>query len=368
MGRNRKGIWRYERWLPHVSADNQVSMGEGNTPLVKSRRIAQELGLSALYFKLEGTNPTGSYKDRISALGVSWALEHRKAGCIGTSSGNAGASAAAYAASAGLSYTLFVLEHIVEAKLMQAMLHDAQIYRVKGFGESAEIGDKVFRFIEKQGKARRLEVMITAFRYNPIAMEAVKTISYELLDELGANAQFAVFVPVGGGGLFTGIWKGFKELQEQGRIARLPLLAAVQSAGCSNIVKAWRNGESQPLPGDSTSQISGLQVPNPPDGQRVLQALQSDEGIGISVADEETWRWQEKLAAWEGIWCEPAAAVAVSGLKQALDEGKLPKGASAVCILTGAGYKDMDRARSFIHKQPQSPLVDIDDLPADANF
>ncbi len=362
VNRQKEGIWRYADLLPEVGTEHQITMGEGGTPLIASRRIAAELGLSSLYFKLEGSNPTGSYKDRISALGVSRALQRGRVGCIGTSSGNAGASAAAYAARAGLPYALLVLEQIAETKLMQAALHDAQIIKVKGFGTSAEVGDRVFRFIEEQAESLDREVMITAFRYNPVAMEAVKTIAFELLEKFGEKLPDAVFAPVGGGGLFTGIWKGFKELHDRQWIGRMPLMAAVQSEGCSNIARAWQAGDDRPAPGDSTSGISGLQVPNPPDGELVLKGLKEDGGFAVAVSDEEAWAWQERLAAEEGIWCEPAAAVSLAGVKRALDEGRLTPGGSAVCILTGAGYKDVQRGQAMLRAKSEIPLLGMDEL------
>ncbi|MDF2659569.1 MAG: thrC 1 [Paenibacillus sp.] len=360
-----RGVWRYDGLLPPIRTEHQITMGEGGTSLVRSRHIAKELGLSDLYFKLESCNPTGSYKDRISAVGVSWALEQGKSGCIGTSSGNAGASAAAYSARAGLPYHLLVLERIVEAKLMQAVIHGANVLRIKGFGDCAEVGDQVFAYIEEEAVRRKLEVMITAFQFNAVAMEGVKTISFELAEDAvitGERLADAIFVPTGGGGLYTGIWKGFKELTEKGLLGHMPKVVAVQSEGCSNIVRAWRQGTGEPAPGDSTSRISGLQVPNPPDGRRVLQALNGGDGFGVSVQDEEVWMWQEKLAAQEGILCEPAAAVSLAGVHQALQNGTLKPDSSVVCIVTGAGYKDNDRLRAFYANKPESPLYDLSEL------
>lgn len=366
INHDHQGIWKYDTWLPRVSPENRITMGEGNTPLIKSRTIAKQLGISSLYFKLESGNPTGSYKDRISALGVSWALEQNRRGCVGTSSGNAGASTAAYAARAGLPYDLLVLEHILEAKLMQAALHGARIRKVKGFGDSSTVGDQVFSYIEHQAKKKNWEVMITAFHYNSIAMQAVKTISFELFGDLNGHPPDAVIVPVGGGGLCTGILYGYKELKERKIINHAPSVVAVQSDGCANIVRAWEQGKPNPVPGDSTSSISGLQVPNPPDGWRILEAYKNGEGWGESVMDEKTWEWQEKLALEEGILCEPAAAITLSGLEQAVRKGRINKDASVVCILTGAGFKDSDRLRSVLREKPAIPLIEIEQLEVES--
>jgi len=360
------GIWRYLPLLPATDPAHRVTLGEGNTPLVKSRAIAKRLGMSSLYFKLEGANPTGSYKDRISALGVSQALQNGKPACIGTSSGNAGASAAAYAARAGIPYHLLVLEHVLEAKLKQAMLHGALIRRIEGFGVSAEVGDRVFAYIRDRAARNNWEVMITAYRFNPVAMEAVKTIAYELAEQLHGRTPDAVFVPVGGGGLYTGVYRGFQDLLRIGAASSAPAVAGVQAAGCSNIVRAWERGEKRPAPGDSVSSISGLQVPNPPDGEQVLDAFYAGGGWGETVSDEEVWTWQERLAAEEGLWCEPAAAVSVAGLARAVERGAVARDGTVVCLLTGAGYKDNERTDMMLRHALSIELLDIGRLEGSA--
>lgn len=356
------GIWRYRDLLPQVSEQNQITMGEGNTPLVKSQKIARDLGVPELFFKLESTNPTGSYKDRIAAMGVSWALEHGKPACIGTSSGNAGASIAAYAARAGLTYHLLTIEHIVESKLTQIKAFGANIVRIKGFGESKRIGDRVFDFIQTHAAKKNWEVMITAFKYNPVAMEAVKTIAYEIYRGLGNALPDAVFVPVGGGGLFIGIWRGFTDIRTLRIETKAPQVVAVQSEGCANIVNAWIRKYDAPLNGDSTSQVSGLQVPNPPDGVEVLKVLNGGHGWGETIPDSVTWKWQERLALDEGILCEPAAAISVAGVERAVREGRLNPNSRVVCIITGAGYKDSDRLREMVASRRATDACDIDKL------
>jgi threonine synthase len=362
LGNPRKlGVWRYETLLPQVAEERQVTLGEGCTPLVKSAGIAKALGLSNLYFKIESGNPTGSYKDRIAAVGVSWALQQGKTACIGTTSGNAGAAVAAYAARAGIPYHLYLLEHIVEAKLVQVVAHGANVTKVKGFGESAAVGDKVFAHIAEQAERMNWESMITAYKCNPVAMEGVKTIAFELYDDLVETTPDAVFVPVGGGGLFTGIRKGFEDIARL-HGASMPSMVAVQSAGCDNIVRGWKQGSATAASGDSTSQISGLQVPNPPDGEEVLRVLNANEGWAEAVADNETWHWQEQLAEKEGILCEPAAAISLAGLAQALREGRVGKDATIVCVLSGAGYKDAKRLQTIVDGKPAVPLKSADEL------
>ncbi|KIL40339.1 hypothetical protein SD70_13915 [Gordoniibacillus kamchatkensis] len=222
------GIWKYSRLLPPVAAEHRIYLGEGSTPLIPSVRLGKRLGIGALYFKYEGGNPTGSYKDRIAAMCLSWALARGRKACIGTSSGNAGAATAAYAARAGIPYHLFVLEHMAEAKLAQVLVHRAAVRKIRGFGTEPEIGDEVFSRVFKAAAKHGWEVTVTAYRYNPYAMEGVKTMSFEIFEQLGGEAPTRVFAPAGGGGLYCGLWKGFAELHAFGLSSAVPDMIAVQ--------------------------------------------------------------------------------------------------------------------------------------------
>jgi len=354
------GLWKYHRLLPDVPEACRLYLGEGATPLVPSRRLAKRLKVGELYFKLEGGNPTGSYKDRIAAIGVSRALAGGRSACIGTTSGNAGAAVAAYAAGAGIPYHLFVLEHMAEAKLAQVLAYGADVRKVKRFGTDPEVGDNVFGRIFEAARLNDWEVMITAFRYNTYAMEGVKTISFELAEQLQAPPT-RVYAPAGGAGLYVGIWKGFEELHGLGVIADKPHMTAVQSAGCSNIVRAYEAGGRTPAPGPSTSLISGLQVPNPPDGTIALDIMARGDGSALAVEDEDIWEAQRLLAEEEGIFGEPAAAVSLAGLiRECRERGGL-RDERAVCIITGVGFKDGKRLLDMVaHKHV--PMLEVDRL------
>lgn len=353
------GIWSYAERLPRIAEQHRVTLGEGNAPLVRSSRIGETIGIPNLYFKLESLNPTGSYKDRIAALMLSLAREHGKDACIGTTSGNAGASIAAYAARAGIPYHVYVQENIVPSKLEQILVHRAQVYRVKGMGFDPHIGTQVFETVLAKAKANNWEPAVTAFAYAPLAMEAVKTISYEIREQLGAPD--AVFVPVGGGGLFAGIHKGFADLHAEGAIARLPRMAACQSAGCANLANAWKQGLSKPLPGGSTSLISGIQVSSPPDADLVFAALKESRGNAYALQDEDTWLWQERLAVEEGIFCEPAGAIGLAGAAKAAREGTIGPDDKVVIVVTGAGFKDVQRTKAMTD-QIQVPFIEANDM------
>jgi threonine synthase len=347
MDPTENGIWKFHQLLPEVQKENRLYAGEGMTPLIKSVALAKRLGLKELYFKYEGGNPTGSYKDRIAAMGISWALASGRQACIGTSSGNAGAAVAAYAARAGIPYHLYALEHMAEAKLEQMLAYNAQVRKVVGFGVSPEVGERVFSHIFAAAQRKDWEVMITAYRYNPFAMEGVKTIAFELADQMAAMPSH-VYAPAGGAGLYLGIWKGFNELFRFGYTSGKPQMVAVQSSGCSNIARAYANGQSVPAPGESTSLISGLQVPNPPDGKAALSVMAAGDGSAMSVEDEGIWEAQRMLAAEEGIFCEPAGAASVAGLIQACARAEQPHGNPVVCIISGVGFKDGARLSAMV--------------------
>lgn len=354
------GVWKYRRLLPAIAEPHRLYLGEGATPLVRSRTIARRLNVGELYFKLEGSNPTGSYKDRIAAIGVSWALANGRSACVGTTSGNAGAAFAAYAAGAGLPYHLFVLEHMAEAKLAQVLAYGANVRKVKDFGIRAEVGDRVFAGVMESVRERDWESTITAFRYNPYAMEGVKTISFELAEQL-AGAPTVVYAPAGGAGLYVGIWKGFDELSRIGVVSSKPHMVAVQSAGCSNIARAYAAGERAPSPGASTSQISGLQVPNPPDGSVALDIMARGDGSALAVSDEAIWEAQRLLAEEEGVFCEPAAATALAGLIQSADGGSRFASERIVCVVSGVGFKDGKRLLDMVAHKTVS-MLEADDL------
>ncbi|WP_205127084.1 pyridoxal-phosphate dependent enzyme [Paenibacillus ginsengarvi] len=358
-------MWKYRRLLPEVPEGCRLYLGEGSTPLVPSRKLAKRLNVGELYFKLEGGNPTGSYKDRIAAVGISWALANGREACVGTTSGNAGAAYAAYAARAGMTYHLFVLEHMAEAKLAQVLAYGALVRKVKGFGTYADVGDRVFAAVLDLVRSNGWESTITAFRYNPYAMEGVKTISFELAEQLEAPPT-AVYVPAGGAGLYVGIWKGFRELGELGAIAQRPFMVAVQPEGCSNIVRAYEAGARVPAPGASVSQISGLQVPNPPDGALALDIMASGDGAAVAVTDGDIWEAQRLLAEEEGIFCEPAAAAALAGLIRDVKERGGFGSQRVVCIVSGVGFKDGKRLLEMV-SHVDVPLLDAEQLDLGLN-
>ncbi|HWB54905.1 MAG TPA: pyridoxal-phosphate dependent enzyme, partial [Tepidisphaeraceae bacterium] len=204
-------IWKWADKFSRAPLEFQLSLGEGHTPLVRSRHIGPSLGLKHLYFKLEGVNPTGSYKDRFAAAAVSDMMSKGKRRCVATSSGNTGAALAAYCAAAGLKCEIAVVETAPPEKLAQMRAYGANVFKVKGFGVSPEITQKAFDLIHERASAPDAELQISAFKFSPVGMAGVKTISYEIAKELDNNID-RVFVPAGGGGLTLAVARGFEDL------------------------------------------------------------------------------------------------------------------------------------------------------------
>ena len=329
----RVSIWNYaERWgaPPRGIA---VTMGEGNTPLIRSTRIGPALGLDNLWFKYEGGNPTGSYKDRFAAAAVTHLKQDGKRLCLGTSSGNTGAAVAAYCARAGIACFLAIVEGAPEGKLRQMQAYGAQLYRVKDFGKSPTVTDAVMRGLRELAYELDAGFEVSAFALSPRGMAGVKTIGYEIADALG-DEKFAVFSPAGGGGLTLAVASGVEETGRGGRVN------CVQPRGNDTIASALRDGADRAVAVASTTSISGLQVGNVLDGDGVIETCRRIGGTGFVVEDEAVLEWQRRLAREEGIFCEPAGAVALAGVAKACRRGEVDTAKNVVCLVTGVGFKD----------------------------
>jgi threonine synthase len=350
------GIWRYAAHLPIAAPERAVSLGEGGTPLLQSARLGGELGVPGLHFKVEGANPTGSYKDRIAAVGIARLVELGKRAWAATSSGNAGAAIAAYGVRAGLDGYLFTLEKAARAKIAQILAYGPRVFAVERLGYDPAVEQATWRNIRTICDANGWGMLVTARRFSPHAMEGVKTIAYEICEQLGGVPDL-VYVPVGGGGLLSATWKGFSEWRDAGYIDRLPRMVAVQPAGCDGITQAWQAGRAvEPIDGcDST--ISGLQLTVPPDGDLVLRALGESGGWATSVPDDATYAAQAELAAREGIFVEPAAAITLAALRADLASGRLRGDERVVCLLTGVGFKDASALQRLAEGRAVQPIT-----------
>jgi threonine synthase len=328
------GVDRYRFLMPTEAAIPYL--GEGNTPLITSRRIGPSLGLKNLFFKNEGCNPTGAFKDRAGALAAALAKETGAKGVITASSGNAAAALAAYAAAAGLKCLILLEPGAPPAKLRQIVLAGATALPVDTlFSRGPDAAAHLILRV-----AERLSYY-PAFAWapvNPYLVEAMKTISYELTARL-SEAPAAVVCPAGGGDLVTGQWRGYLELRRAGVIAVLPKMIAVQSLSAPPLVEAFQKGLPRVLTLPyANSKISGINVAF--SGEHALRAVRESGGAVVGVEDEAVFAMQRRLAREEGLWVEPVSAAPVAALESLRARGVLDKKEKLVCILSGAGFKD----------------------------
>jgi threonine synthase len=335
-----KGIWKYSHLLPQIAERYQVSLGEGNTPLIRSKRIGPILGLDNLYFKLEITNPSGSYKDRFAALAVADLLQHNATACFATSSGNTGSALAAYCASAGIRCYITIVDGAPSGKIMQMRVYGAETITVKDFGIDSQVTSEVMLGLRAIAEKFGSQVQISAFHYSPVGMAGVQTIAFEIAEEL-PNQRIQVFSPAGGGGLTLAVAKGFRLWADRYPNFGNARINCVQPEGNNTIAGSLRSGKSKSVAiNKSTTTISGLQVPNIIDGDEVISICRKMNGNGYIVNDDLIYTCQADLANKEGIFCEPAGATALAGLLKGLSDGEINKNDHIVCLVTGHGFKD----------------------------
>lgn len=345
-------------WMDPDATKGCVSLGEGQTPLIPARRWGRKYGLTRLFLKLESISPTGSYKDRFAAAAVTAMLAQRKTHCVATSSGNTGAALAAYCAAAEISCSIAIVETAPVEKLQQMLAYGARLIKVQGFGIDPVVTASVFAALELACQDPRSALQISAYRYSPAGMSGVQTISYEL-----SNVPVAhLFAPAGGGGLALAIVRGFQKLVASGRMAKSPAVHVVQPQGNDTIASPLAQGEPKARAVSCTSQISGLQVATVIDGDQLVTEAHQSGGTGVVVSDQEVWRIQAELAEFEGVFCEPAAAVSVAGAVAAVREGRIDPDSPIVCIITGTGFKDQSAVTRMVASR-NIPVVSAADLP-----
>jgi threonine synthase len=319
---------RYSDHLPLTQDTPLVSLGEGDTPLVRARQLANSVGCAELYLKLEGCNPTGSFKDRGMVLAVAKAMENGSSSIICASTGNTSASAAAYGAYCGLDTIVLVPKgDVSKAKLAQAMAYGARIFTVQGrFDQALEI---VRDFTERHHVSLVNSV-------NPYRLEGQKTAAFEIVDELG-QAPDLLCIPVGNAGNITAYWKGFVEYEKIGKSTRLPRMMGFQAEGAAPIVRGVAVADPRTV-------ASAIRIGNPASWNGALKARDESDGVIDSVSDEEILTAYRLLAQKEGVFCEPASAASLAGLLKLSQNGVSLAGKQVVCVITGNGLKDTDLA------------------------
>jgi threonine synthase len=349
-------IWRYDRYLPNIPAAARVTLGEGDTPLVLSRRIGPSVGLERLYLKLDGCNPTGSFKDRFAVTAVSAMVAAGSRQCLATSSGNTGAALAGYCAAAGIACNIAIVETAPVGKLRQMMAYGARIFKVRQFGLRAQVTGQVMDKLRQLSVSGPMTLQISAYRYSPVGMQGVQTLAHELAAQLSGDVGH-VFAPAGGGGLVVALGAGFRQLIEAGECRRGPAVHCVQPEGNATIAGPLREGQPHARAVECTSHISGLQVPNVIDGDAAIEACRATGGTGQVVSDAEVYAAQQRLAREEGIFTEPAGAVALAGALAARRDGLIRHDEPIVCLVTGLGFKDEASIIRMTDERP-CPLLD----------
>jgi threonine synthase len=325
------------------------SLGEGGTPLLRSQRLGKILGLSGLYFKDESRNPTGSFKDREMSIAVTKAREAETNGVIIASSGNAAASLSAYSAASSMTCFVLVDRGVPASKLKQILLFGAKCVRVENiFGQGPE---KLFSILEHLADRLNLWVSTPWQPINPYSVEGVKTISYELV----SSGPDVIVCPVSGGDNLAGQWKGWKELLRAELIKKLPKMVGVQPSRSAPLVQAYQRGERSVRSIDKCETVaSGLRTTF--SGDHALRAVYESGGAAISVEDSNILKYQALLAQQEGIWVEPSSAITLAALPLLLESRTVKPEESIVCILTGAGYKDMEMMLGYDKEVPTAIL------------
>ena len=345
-----EGLWRWHDHLPLVAPAHRVSLGEAGTPLLPAPRLGRELGLADLWIKNESLQPTGSFKDRALALATSLAVEYGRLGVVLSSSGNAGAAAAAYAARAGLRAIVLVPAAAVPAKLKQIRITGAQLVTIDGATHDC------CRLASRAADALGFVNVTTTF-YCPYGVDAYATIAYEL----AAIEPDIVLLPVSSGPILAGVMKGFQRLFDQGRIGRLPRPVAIQSAACRPIVEAFDKAMPAVAPPPRPTVAAALNDTlegYERDGDYTVAILRRYSGTAIAVEDNEILEAVRRIARLEGIAVEPSAAAPVAALPHLLARGSVAPGERIVAVVTGHALKDMPEQVLPALAEPIAPTLD----------
>lgn len=344
------GVWKYKELLPLKNASKIINLGEGGTKLHKCEKLAKILGVKELYAKDETRNPTGTFKDRPATVGISKALEFNIKAVVIASDGNAGPATAAYAAKAGLRCYVFMPVITPRERIIQVEMFGGKVISVEG--TISECIDLLTKTQEQYGWYQ----LTTAIPCNPYQAEGPKTIAYEICEDLKWETPDWVVIPVGGGGLLTANWKGFREFFRLGFIKKLPKIAAVQAEGCAPLVKAYnerKKGEEIENWGIPESLAISIGVPFPLDGASALEAVKESKGYAVAVSDKEILKMEKLLGETEGVFAEPAGIASLAGVKKLIKEGVIKKEEKIVFEVTGSGLKDFQSAKKMCEKPPR---------------
>ncbi len=307
----------------------------GNTPLARPMRLAETYGLDSLFFKLDNLNPSGSFKDRASQMVAAQALALGESTVVVSSTGNAGSAMACAGAAYGLEVILFVPQSAPKNKLLQSVLYGARVVPIKGTYDQA--------FSLSISCSREFGGINRNTAYNPMTIEGKKSCSIELYRQFGDNIPDVVYIPVGDGVIYSGIYKGFKDLRDAGFTDRIPKLVCVQSDRSDAISRAWRSGKPDNIE-EATTIADSISVASPAGGRYALKGLAESSGWCVVISDEQILAAQLELSRDAGIFAEPAAAAGWAGVLHDAPMLRSEYGpdVNIAVIITGTGFKDMD--------------------------
>jgi threonine synthase len=343
-------IWRYSDLLPlDDPRESAPSLQVGWTPLYHATKAGKQLGLSNLYIKDDGRNPTASFKDRASAVVVAKARELVVDMITTASTGNAGAALAGLAAAAQMATVIFVPETAPQAKIAQLLIFGSRVLLVKGNY------DQAFDLCLAASKEFGWYCRSTA--YNPFTVEGKKTASFEICEQLslplpgggrGGDGGFCapdrIFVSVGDGNIISGLWKGLRDLAALGWIDKMPMLMGIQAEGSAACYNAWKAGTEKIVPVSAKTIADSISADMPRDGVRAVRAVNETNGAYLIVSDDEILSAIRDLARSEAVFAEPAGAAAYAGLVKAVRQSLVKSDETIVCLITGSGLKDVKSA------------------------
>ncbi|MFZ0470957.1 MAG: threonine synthase [Thiogranum sp.] len=322
-------IDKYRDRLPVHDDTRIISLGEGNTPLIRLNNIPRDIGRQVdIYVKYEGLNPTGSFKDRGMTMAVTKAVEAGSRAVICASTGNTSASAAAYAARAGITAFVLIPEgKIALGKLAQAMIHGATVLQIRGnFDEGMQL-------VKEVGENTPVTIVNSI---NPFRLQGQKTAAFEIIEELERAPDFHC-LPVGNAGNISAHWMGYDEYFEHGIVNNRPRMVGYQAAGAAPFLRGAMVDNPETV-------ATAIRIGHPQSWDKAWKVKQDSDGWFDECSDEEILAAQKLLTQKEGIFCEPASATSLAGALRDINSGKIPEGSSVVCTLTGHGLKDPDTA------------------------
>lgn len=333
--RDERSMWRYRELLPVEEATELPPLRVGWSPLYEEPRLAGQLGLKRLWVKDDGQNPTASLKDRASAMAVAKARESGARVIACSSTGNAASSLAGNAAAAGLDTYIFVPSRAPKGKVAQLMTFGATVISVRGsYEETFELSRQA---IDRWGWYNRNAAI------NPYLSEGKKTVSLEIMEQLGWQVPDFIAISVGDGCTIAGLWKGLKDLYAIGFIDRLPRLISAQAEGCCPLNRAIETGEDwRPMEEDTLADSIAVGVPRNAD--KALMAIRESNGLVVNVSDREIMAAQKLLGRTCGVFGEPAGVTGTAGVKKLCEAGVIGGNDTVVSVVTGNGLKDVANA------------------------